>query len=296
MEKKHEPADEVEEIQRGIITYNTGDNDTSYNGLVEWTFGPGFAGMKRNIEWAQERLPQPPPDYHEWGSFFREEEAKTLPIHGATEEYVDPLMNKRIPGLVYRWAWKTPPNTLRDIFRLIPKPPGDERRRLCQSIATQVRSLHVHFHLRHPGLRLDSFAFVGQTLNNLNSGHFFILDWARTPVDDIYRHPKWTEKEPLLWVYNVWSLLMILCDIAEWAPYSPPIRRSTRTGMLRMKQTRMQKVRSKRWKGEKTARMFDWAFKQIEMSIEDAAKWEKSHFQIKKFYDKLCWELRPEAG
>lgn len=244
--------------------------------------------MTRNVISAQERLPQPPSNYYEWDDSLREEEAKTLPIQGTTEEYIDPLMQKPVPGLVYCWLWKTPPNTLGDIFRLVPKPPGEERRRLCQYIATQVRSLHVHFALRHPGLRPDSFVFVGQTLRDLNSSHFFILDWARTPVDDIYRHPDWTIDRPLLWVYNVWSLLMVLCDIVEWAPYNPPSRRSkTASGMLRLKEARKEKVRSKRWKGEKTARVFDWAFKEIDMSIEEAAKWEDYHFQIKKFYDEL---------
>ena len=290
-------ATEVDEVQRGIITYNTGDRGTSYTGLVEWTLGPGFPAMPRNVISAQERLPQPPLDYSEWDTgSLREEEAKTLPIYTTTEEYIDPLMNQPIPGLVYRWIWNEPPSTLRDIFRLVPKPPGQERRRLCEYIATQVRSLHVHFALRHPGLRLDSFVFVGQTLNDLNSGHFFILDWARTPVNDIYRHPEWTTKMPLLWVYNVWSLLMVLCDIAEWSPYSPPSGRSkVASGMLKLKEDRREKVRSKRWKGEKTGRVFDWAFKVIDKSIEEAAIWEDDHFEIKRFYDKLCWELRPEA-
>lgn len=290
----------VDEVQRGIITYDTGHRGTSYNGLVEWTLGPGFPAMSPNVISAQKRLPQPPPEYFRNGSdgSLRDEEAATLPILGATDEYVDPLLKKPIPGLVYRWGWKAPPGTLRDIFRMVPKPSGEVRRRLCESIATQVRSLHVHFALRHPGLRVDSFVFVGGVLGDLNTGRFFILDWGRTPVNDIYRHPDWVVQKPLLWVYNVWSLLMVLCDIVEWGAYAPPVRRSTSTaiGMLRLKEARRDKARNKRWKGEKTAKVFDWAFKEIDVGVEEAAKWEDDHFGIKRFYDRLCWELRPDAG
>ena len=83
-------------------------------------------------------------------SVRRQEETQIPRIKGTYKE-------EDRTGLVYEYNER--PTDLGEVMLAIPKPSGEERRQLASIVASQVRSLHVHFQLSHPALRTESIAF-----------------------------------------------------------------------------------------------------------------------------------------
>ena len=104
------------------------------------------------------------------------------------------------------------PMDLRDVLQKVGKPSGDDRRVLSRIIATQVRSLHVHLQLHHTALRTESFVFFGDA-EKPDLTKPYVLDWARPSSPDMYQHPEYQADKPL-WFYQVWSLMMVLSEMA----------------------------------------------------------------------------------
>lgn len=235
-------------------------------GLLEWTTVEPNVFLAY-LEDVAERIPT---------GGNRLEEIHTLKIHGIFHE------GPRT-ALVYQCSQQ--PADLRDVLFKVQKPSGEDRRALSRIIATQVRSLYVHFQLRHPGLRTESFVFFGNDLTKP-----YVLDWARSPSSDIYQHPEYqADKSP--WFYQAWSLMMVLSEIAEWRPLD---RFQDKEELLKRKLERKQLVTSLDWKGAPTAEIFKYGFGFLEKdhhTLEGYSRWD-----IKRFYDTLCELLAPSPA
>jgi hypothetical protein len=81
------------------------------------------------------------------------EEIRTLKLEGLLT-----VQEQSLSALVYECPQK--PLNLRGV-PTIAKPFGEDRGKLASIIATQIRSLNVHFRLRYAGLRTESFIFFG---------------------------------------------------------------------------------------------------------------------------------------
>ncbi|KAF2455119.1 hypothetical protein BDY21DRAFT_351261 [Lineolata rhizophorae] len=176
----------------------------------------------------------------------RPEEIRTMKIAGI---FHDPQRT----AIVYLCPRQ--PVNLRDVLRKIEKPSGSDRRALASIIATKVRSLHVHFHLQHMALRAESFVFLGEN-GRPDFANPYILDWGRPSFASIYQHPEYQKAEPH-WFYDVWSLMMVLSEIAEWQPVEAC---GDESELLKKKLERTQKVTDPGWKGDLTARVFQHGF------------------------------------
>ncbi|KAK3333954.1 hypothetical protein B0T19DRAFT_142219 [Cercophora scortea] len=159
-------------------------------------------------------------------------------------------------ALMYRCSQQ--PADLRDVLLKVQKPSGEDRRALSRIIATQVRSLHVHFQLPHPCLRTESFVLFGNA-EKPDLTKPYVLDWARPPSNDIYRHPGY-QADKSLWFYQAWSLLMVLSEIAEWRPLDRASSEDKEEKLLRRKMERKQLVTRPDWKGAPTAEIFKYGF------------------------------------
>ena len=84
----------------------------------------------------------------------RPEEVRTLKFEGLFK-----AKEPSLSALVYECPHK--PLNLRDVLLTIAKPSGDDKGKLASIIATHIRSLNLHFRLRHAGLRTESFIFFG---------------------------------------------------------------------------------------------------------------------------------------
>ena len=169
--------------------------------LVEW-----YASAPRDFAEAAENI-QTDDDIN------RPEELRTLKIEGVFNE------GSHV-ALVYQCQQH--PVNLREVLLKIPKPSGDERRRLANIVATQIRSLHAHFRFQHAALRTESFVFFSSP-SQPNLTKPYILDWGRPSPPSIYQHPDYKAAQPL-WFYDVWSLLIVLSEIAEWKPIDGAFR------------------------------------------------------------------------
>jgi hypothetical protein len=118
-------------------------------GLLEWTTAAPNIGAYLVV--VEERVPT---------DGNRPEEIHTLKVDGFFSE------------------GPRPPTDLRDVLLKVPKPSGDDRRALSRIIATQVRSLYVHFQLYHMALRTDSFVFFGDA-EKPDLTKPYVLDWTR---------------------------------------------------------------------------------------------------------------------
>lgn len=249
----------------------TRTDGTSFSGMLEWTAGrpDALAGYIRAV---QERVPI---------DGNRREEAHTLRIDGV-------FRAGGRTALVYRCPWQ--PTTLRDVLVRLRCPSADDRRRLCRLVVSQARSLHVHFDLVHAALRPESFVFFGGfggagaaagAVPDLTRP--FVLDWARDSSPDLHQHPQF-QPGRRLWFYQVWSLLMILTEIAEWRPLDRAFPREV--DLWRRRLERKQLATNPDWQGEATARLFQYGFGFIDRDPGELERY--SHWQIKRFYDTLC--------
>ena len=242
-------------------------NGRSFSGLLEWTATAPEAFLPC-VESVKERIPTD-------DDIYRQEETHTLKIDGHFSE------GGRI-ALVYRCPQQR--TDLRDILLNIPKPTPDDRRALSRIIATQIRSLHVHFRLRHPALRTQSFVFLGAKPDLTKP---YILDWACSSSPSMYQHPEYPGKPS--WYCEAWSLMMILSEIAEWQPLDGGYREEAE--LLRKKLERKKLVMDPEWKGAATAKIFRYGFGNLEKNrhtLEQFSTWD-----VKRFYDGLCELLAP---
>jgi hypothetical protein len=205
----------------------------------------------------------------------RPEEIRTMKVAGI-------FHNAPRTAIVYQCPRQ--PVNLRDILRNIEKPSGSDRRALASIVATQVRSLHVHFHLQHTALRTESFVFLGST-DRPDLTNPYILDWGRPSFPSVYQHPEYQAAEPL-WFYDVWSLMMVLSEIAEWQLVEACRDESE---LLRQKLARKQKVMDRGWKGDLTAKIFQYGFGFLAQDRRTLS--QLSRRDVKRFFDKLCERL-----
>ncbi|KND86524.1 hypothetical protein TOPH_08826 [Tolypocladium ophioglossoides CBS 100239] len=244
----------------GLWTQKDGDTTT---GLLEWTT-PVPKDFSVYISQVAERIPTD-------DDVNRPEEARTLKI--------DSIFSGSPAALVYQCPQQ--PMDLHEILRSIEKPSGKDRRALGGIIATQVRSIHVHFQLQHTALRTESFVFFGNG-NKPDLMKPYVLDWTR-PSSPVHQHPEY-RADRLLWYYDVWSLMIVLSEIAEWKPLSRAFRNEDE--LLKMKLQRKQMVTNPDWKGPETAALFQKGFGFLDKdrhTLEQLGRWE-----IKRFFDELC--------
>lgn len=225
----------------------------------------------------------------------RAEEARTLRFAGLKEGE-----DNRV-ALAYELPYV--PATLRDVLLNVPKPTPSDRCMLAKLVATQVRSLHVHFRNKHMGLRTESFVFLrdaslangakkqnGAGVKGLDLRNPYLLDWGRESCPSVYQHPDF-QAAGKLWYYDVWSLLIVLSEIADWKPLEVGGVGNERE--LREKKMEVRRrVTSAEWKGEVTARIFRFGFEFLEVKGIERMSWGG----IKRFFDKLCELLEASGG
>ncbi|KAK0646163.1 hypothetical protein B0T16DRAFT_390645 [Cercophora newfieldiana] len=103
----------------------------------------------------------------------------------------------------------------------------------------------------------------------------YVLDWARPPSTDMYRHPEYQADKSLR--FNQARSLMM--DKEE---------------LLRRKMDRKQLVIRPGWKGAPTGEIFKYGFGFLEKdhhTLEGYSRWD-----IKRFYDTLCELLGPSPA
>jgi len=151
----------------------------------------------------------------------------------------------------------------------------------------------------HPGLRTESFVFFGDAAaEKPDLTKPYVLGWARPPSTDMYRHPEYQADKSSLWFYHVWSLMMVLSEIAEWRPLDTcrafQDKDKDKEELLRRKMERKQLVTKPDWKGAPTAEIFQYGLGFLEKdhhTLEGYNRWD-----IKRFYDKLCELLGPSPA
>ncbi|MBE3041933.1 hypothetical protein IMZ48_04995 [Candidatus Bathyarchaeota archaeon] len=226
----------------------------------------------------------------------RPEETRTLRFAGLHRERGRAALAYELPYV---------PATLRDVLESVPKPSTSDRCALARLVTTQVRSLHVHFRNIHMGLRTESFVFLRNPAmqekkqngngngveigpGDLDLRNPYLLDWGRESSPSVYQYPEF-DAHKKLWYYDVWSLLIILSEIAEWKPLgSCP---TDAAGLRARKKEIMRRITSDGWKGETTARLFRFGFGFLEAIRLETMSWGV----IKKFFDQLC-ELLDTSG
>lgn len=249
---------------RSIGTWIRKDGRT-VTGLLEWTAASPEA-LGSHLTAFMERLPTDE-------DVSRSEEARTLKIDAIFRE-------GRRTALVYLCSQQ--PIDLRNILLTVEKPSGNDRRALSRIIATQVRSLHVHFQLRHAALQTQSFVFFGD-IGKPDLSRAYVLDWGRPSSPGMYQHPEYDANRQL-WSHEIWSLMMIMSEIAEWRPLDEAFQDEKE--LLEMKAKRKELVTNPGWKGGPTAAIFKYGFQFLEQD-------RPSRWDIKRFYDKLCELLAP---
>ncbi len=238
-------------------------------GLLEWTTAPPEA-LIAHLRDVEERIPT---------GGDRHEEVHTLTIQGV-------FSDGPRTAIIYRSSRQ--PTDLRDALVTIPKPSSADRRTLSSIIATQVRSLHVHFQLPHPGLRTESFVFRGDAAKP-DLSRPYLLDWARPVSSNMYRHPDYQPGQTR-WFYDAWALMMILSEIAEWRPVDQAFK--DEEDLRKKKVERARLVARPEWKGAATAEIFEFGFGiLLERDVHMLEKY--SRWDVKRFYDKICALLGP---
>ncbi|SPN98791.1 uncharacterized protein DNG_01832 [Cephalotrichum gorgonifer] len=222
----------------------------------------------------------------------RPEEVRTLPFAGI---HLDGREGRA--ALAYELLYL--PTNLRDVLVGLDKPMPEDRCVLAGLVATQVRSLHVHFRNKHMALRTESFVFLwddattgpassgkrsgGGGLGALDLREPYLLDWGRESLPSVYQHPDYDPSRKL-WYYDVWSLMMVISEIAEWKPIEVSFR--DERDLLRRKLDRRRLVTDVAWRGESTANVFRYGFDLLDRkrSTLDTMSWSS----IKMFFDGLC--------
>lgn len=238
---------------------------------------------------------------------WRYEEAHVLAIHSVVSETAGYALVYKCPTLQQQT-----PESLLGLMHTIPCPSSGDRRMLAHIIATQVRSLHVHFQINHPALRTDSFVFFAATgtAGTLSSARPdfakpYTLGWGtgtasapRTPltVEGMFQHPYFRampeseRPETPPWYDQAWAMMMILTEIADWRPINRGPFRNEKC-LTKAAQERVQVVTSAAWKNSATADIMRFGFSALERPhtvLHGLDNW-----QIKSFYDELCDKLAP---
>ncbi len=258
--------------------------------LLEWTTSPAASSHLSRVE----SLPT-----DEDGDVDRPEEARTRKVEGV-------CIDGPRTAIVYRCPAQ--PLYLGDLIRNNPKPSGADRCRLACIVATQVRSLHVHFGLEHAALRPDSFAFFGSSGGGGGGGDGsgsakplprlvtpYLLGWGQRSLarPSIYQHPEY-RPGIAVWYYDVWALMIILSEIAEWRLVDSGKSYVSEKDLLEKKQLRKKTVTDRAWKGPETAQVFQWGFGYIHR--DSVALMQLSRQDIRRFFDKLCQFLANLRG
>ncbi|KAF4443480.1 hypothetical protein FACUT_1297 [Fusarium acutatum] len=111
---------------------------------------------------------------------------------------------------------------------------------------------------------------------------------AITPSPEVYQHPEYQAGKPL-WSDHVWSLMMVLSEIAEWKPLEKEIQDHAELRSRKLERKRL--VTSPGWKDAMTAEFFQFGFGFLEKDRSTLE--EYSHWKFKRFYDGLCKLLDP---
>jgi hypothetical protein len=248
----------------GISTRNDG---SKVNVVLEWRVSAS-ADLGARVAKALENIPTDE-------DVNRPEEIRTLKFEGLFT-----VQEQSLSALVYECPQK--PLNLRDVLLTIAKPSGDDRGKLAGIIATQIRSLNVHFRLRHAGLRTESFIFFGDA-KKPDLANPYLLDWGRPSSPSIYEHPEYQAGQSL-WFHDVWSLMIVLSEIAEWKPVDGTFQDAHE--LSRKKLQRKKEAMDASWKGDRTARVMQYGFKFLE---KDRSTLESlSRKEVKRFFDTLC--------
>lgn len=238
-------------------------------GLIEWTQAPPDT-VKSFLEILAQKLPT---------KQKRPEEACSL-------QFETLFHDGQNTALIYKCDQQ--PTDLHDALTRIAKPDGDDRRALSLVIATKVRSLYVHFDVQHTALRPESFVFFSNG-EELDFTKPYILDWARPASPGMHQDPEYRPDSPL-WSNQVWALMMLLSEIAEWKPLSKTFR--DETDLRNQKLERKRVVMDPEWRGPKAAQVFRYGFAVLEKDYDTLKRYTK--WDVKRFYDELCELLAPE--
>lgn len=263
--------------------------EKSFLGLLEWVVAEPTLAQLQTVE--ERMISQQGGGTTSW----REEEAHTLPTHLITNENDAWVVIYKCPA-----SQQQQPINLCEMMRTMAKPLADERRTLAHTVATQVRSLHVHFNILHPALRTESFVFMTPTLPHGGSAspdttNPYILDWgsyaattssASPPtltVDSMFEHPMYSalpaseRAAAPPWFNQAWAMLMILSEIADWRPMLQRVRLVTNAS----------------WKNGTTSAIMCFGFQTLGKPPKELQG--ASHWEIKHFYDHICDMLAPVA-
>lgn len=243
--------------------------------VLEWTSAIP-AGLPITLVQLRDELPT------DQSTTLRPEEVRTLHIAG--------VYSQDRAALAYELPYV--PVTLRDVMASVDKPTPGDRCVLAKLVTTQVRSLHVHFRKKHMALRPESFVFLREPgltpsderrgAEGLDMKSPYILDWGRESCPSVYQHPEF-DAERKMWYYDLWSLMIILSEIAEWKLMDTTP--ATDEELRRRKVERCKKVSSVEWKGENTAAVFRFGFEFLEGRGKEleAMSWS----DVKRFFDRL---------
>ncbi|KAJ9133155.1 hypothetical protein NKR23_g10943 [Pleurostoma richardsiae] len=99
----------------------------------------------------------------------------------------------------------------------------------------------------------------------------------------MHQHPEHQPDKPA-WFDDVWSMLMVLTEIAEWQPLGNMFRDKVEMRSSQMKRKKL--VVTQDWKGAFTAQVFQYGFGFLEKDRQTLEKY--SHWKVKDFYDGFC--------
>ncbi|KAK7420793.1 hypothetical protein QQX98_002597 [Neonectria punicea] len=193
-------------------------------------------------------------------------------------------------GDVFDIAYRCPDPvvTLHYILTNVKKPSNDERRNLARIITENVRSMLIRHEVVHGALQTESFLFLDKG-NGEYDDQPYITGWM-CPPSRIHAPPM---GDPPYYMYDpdnpgwwddVWSLMMILSEIAEWKPLDGTGKGDRQMFMSKVR--RRQLVKSDVWKGTTTAAIFEHGFGFIYQPREVLKTY--SCDEVNRFFDTLC--------
>ncbi|KAK7432982.1 hypothetical protein QQZ08_000453 [Neonectria magnoliae] len=211
-------------------------------------------------------------------------DVRTLKV--AVEETIGDVFNiaYRCPGPVV---------TLHYLLTNVEKPPSAERRELARIITENVRSMHIRHQVVHGALQTESFLFLEKG-NGKYDDPPYTTGWM-CPPSRIHAppmgDPPYYDYDPDNpgWWDDVWSLMMILSEIAEWKPLDGTGKEGRVLFMSQVR--RKQLVQSDDWKGKSAAAIFEHGFGFIDQPREVLKTY--SFDAVNRFFDTLCDLLLP---
>ncbi|KAH7199589.1 hypothetical protein DER44DRAFT_887680 [Fusarium oxysporum] len=100
-----------------------------------------------------------------------------------------------------------------------------------------------------------------------------IATQGRQAPPEMYQHPEY-QAEKLLWSYQVWSLMMVLSEIAEWQPLDKAFQDDAELRSRKLERKRL--VTSPGWKGAMTAEIFQYGFGFLEKDRNTLEEYTRS--------------------